>query len=121
MPPSWPEVKGEVLSHGGQLLLAQASVQRGLHERRFIQGSDSSCCGGQMVGVPEHYLATHHALLEDFANATQWPKHLLIQYSWQELEPLHTQAGLYVLFITGEAADARPPTAVPGGSPVGLL
>ena len=76
---------------------------------RLTQGSPCSCCGWQMVDVPEHYLATHHVLLEDFANVTQWPKHLLIQYSWQELEPLHAQAGLYVLFITGEAVAAWPP------------
>ena len=55
----------------------------------------------QAVEVPEQYLATHHVLVEDFSNATSWPKHLLIQYTWHQLEPMHAQAGLYALFVTG--------------------
>ena len=51
--------------------------------------------------MPEEYLATHTTLRAEYHNTSHWPKHLLLQYDWQDLEPIHAQAGLYVLFIGG--------------------
>ena len=56
----------------------------------------------QVLRVPEAYLATHTSLRAEFTNASHWPKHLLLQYDWEDLEPIHAQAGLYVLFTAGE-------------------
>jgi hypothetical protein len=44
--------------------------------------------------------------MEEFRNATHWPKHLLVQNSWQEEQEVDALGGLYVVF-----AICEPPTA----------
>ena len=58
--------------------------------------------------MPESWAATHPTLRAEYVNASHWPKHLLVQYDWQDLEPIHAQAGLYVLFIAGLARPRQP-------------
>ena len=53
----------------------------------------------QVVQVPPAYLYAHHQLLDEFRNATHWPKHLLIQYSFALAPTVDALAGLYVVFI----------------------
>lgn len=55
-----------------------------------------------MVPVPPAYLYAHHQLLEEFRNASHWPKHLLIQYSFALAPTVDALAGLYVVFILCE-------------------
>jgi len=57
----------------------------------------------QVVPVNSEYLKEHHQLLREFANATLWPKHLLVHYTWKHNNPINTNAGLYLIFILGEA------------------
>lgn len=55
----------------------------------------------QVVPVNSEYLREHHQLLREFANATHWPKHLLVHYTWKHNNPINTNAGLYLIFILG--------------------
>ena len=56
----------------------------------------------QVGPVPEEYLVYHHQLLEEFRNASAWPKHLLVQYAWTHQHAVDVFAGLYLVFVTGE-------------------
>lgn len=60
----------------------------------------------QVVPVPPAYLYAHHQLLEEFRNASHWPKHLIIQYSFQLAPSEDALSALYVTF-----ALCAPPTA----------
>ncbi len=52
----------------------------------------------QVHQVSQAYLYAHHQLLDEFRNATHWPKHLLVQYSWQAEQEVDALSGLYVVF-----------------------
>jgi len=52
----------------------------------------------QVHQVSQNYLYAHHQLLDEFRNATHWPKHLLVQYSWQAEQEVDALSGLYVVF-----------------------
>ena len=56
----------------------------------------------QVRQVPQAYLYAHHQLLDEFRNATHWPKHLLVQYSWQVEQEVDALSGLYVVFAICE-------------------
>lgn len=46
----------------------------------------------------------HGVLVRDFLNATHWPKHLLVHYSWRVEHEEDEARGLLVLFAAGAAA-----------------
>eukprot|EP00887_Chlorella_sp_A99_P006341 scaffold3.g6341.t1 len=48
--------------------------------------------------------AEHWQLVEEFRNATHWPKHLLVSYTWTARHDVDAQRGLLVLFAAGGAA-----------------
>lgn len=50
----------------------------------------------------QSYLYQHYQLMEEFRNATHWPKHLLVQYSWQVEQEVDALGGLYVVFAICE-------------------
>lgn len=50
------------------------------------------------------YLVAHHQLLREFNNASYWPKHVLVEYTWEHSLLVNAVGGLYLLFATG-----RPP------------
>ncbi len=56
------------------------------------------CDDVQVHQVSQAYLYAHHQLLDEFRNATHWPKHLLVQYSWQAEQEVDALSGLYVVF-----------------------
>jgi hypothetical protein len=43
----------------------------------------------------------HAELVRDFLNATHWPKHLLVHYSWEVQHEEDEERGLLVLFSGG--------------------
>jgi hypothetical protein len=53
----------------------------------------------QVLPVPPAYLYAHHQLLQEFRNASHWPKHLLIQYSFRLAPSEDALSGLYVTFV----------------------
>ena len=57
---------------------------------------------GQVRQVSKAYLYAHHQLLDEFRNATHWPKHLLVQYAWQVEQEVDALPGLYVVFAVCE-------------------
>ena len=46
----------------------------------------------------------HGRLAADFANATHWPKHLMVHYSWESRHETDVTRGLTVMFAAGGAA-----------------
>ena len=56
----------------------------------------------QVRQVSKAYLYAHHQLLDEFRNATHWPKHLLVQYAWQVEQEVDALSGLYVVFAVCE-------------------
>jgi hypothetical protein len=53
-------------------------------------------------GVPTDYLLAHHQLLQEFSNASFWPKHVLVEYTWEHSPIVNAMGGLYLLFTTGK-------------------
>ena len=53
------------------------------------------------------YLYAHHQLLDEFRNATHWPKHLLVQYAWQVEQEVDALSGLYMVFAVCEPRRPR--------------
>ncbi len=53
----------------------------------------------QVLPVPQGYLYAHHQLLDEFKNATAWPKHLLVEYSWTTEHTVDALSALYVVFF----------------------
>ena len=37
----------------------------------------------------------------EFQNATHWPKHLLVHYTWKHTNPVNATGGLYLVFLLG--------------------
>jgi hypothetical protein len=48
--------------------------------------------------LAEEDQAKHAPLVKEFINATHWPKHLLVHYSWHTQHEEDEEAGLLVLF-----------------------
>jgi hypothetical protein len=44
----------------------------------------------------------HRTLVGEFANATHWPKHLMVHYRWRVQHEVDTDTGLLVFFVAGE-------------------
>ena len=53
----------------------------------------------QVLPVPQGYLYAHHHLLNEFQNATVWPKHLLVEYSWSTPQSVDALSALYFIFF----------------------
>eukprot|EP00884_Botryococcus_braunii_P009214 jgi/Botrbrau1/18294/Bobra.0179s0025.2 len=47
------------------------------------------------------FLVAHHQLLQEFNNASFWPKHVLVQYAWEHSPIVNAVGGLYLLFGIG--------------------
>lgn len=64
-------------------------------------GNMLTALSAEVVPVNLEYLREHHQVLREFTNATLWPKHLLVHYTWKHRNPINTNAGLYLIFIMG--------------------
>ncbi|EIE23729.1 hypothetical protein COCSUDRAFT_66074 [Coccomyxa subellipsoidea C-169] len=53
----------------------------------------------KVLPVPQGYLYAHHQLFDEFQNATVWPKHLLVEYSWTTQHSVDALSALYVIFF----------------------
>ncbi|GMH35844.1 hypothetical protein BSKO_03712 [Bryopsis sp. KO-2023] len=51
--------------------------------------------------LPKDYLGAHERLVEEYANATHWPKHVMIKYTWENLDQVDADRGLMVLLYGG--------------------
>ena len=68
---------------------------------KYMSGKNIWIVCVQLKPVSLDYLKEHQVLLLEFQNATHWPKHLLVQYSWKHTNPINATAGLYLIFISG--------------------
>ena len=60
--------------------------------------------GEELLGVSAevteastHYLHSHARLVDEFKNASHWPKHLLVHYHWQSEHEADLDRGLFAL------------------------
>ncbi|KAK9836933.1 hypothetical protein WJX81_000603 [Elliptochloris bilobata] len=67
-------------------------------------GAALASASAKAVNLPDAYLYDHHALAEEFRNATAWPKHLLVQYRWQHAPGVDATAALYLAMAAGLGA-----------------
>lgn len=51
--------------------------------------------------LPDNYLSMHHGLVEEYRNASHWPKHLLVKYMWVNHDEVDETRGLMVLLFGG--------------------
>ncbi|KAK9905559.1 hypothetical protein WJX75_002113 [Coccomyxa subellipsoidea] len=64
------------------------------------RSSDSlTSVSAKVLPVPQGYLYAHHHLLNEFQNATVWPKHLLVEYSWSTPQSVDALSALYFIFF----------------------
>ncbi|KAF9619864.1 hypothetical protein IFM89_009646 [Coptis chinensis] len=64
-------------------------------------GSDLHGVTAKVIDMPHHFVETHPGLRKQFWDPEQWPKHVLIRYTWQEQSEIDVAAGFYVLFGSG--------------------
>ncbi|KAL3839956.1 hypothetical protein ACJIZ3_024547 [Penstemon smallii] len=64
--------------------------------------------GGDLLGVtakvidmPHSYLEIHPDIHKQFWDQQQWPKHILVRYTWEEQSEIDVASGFYVLFGSG--------------------
>ena len=55
-----------------------------------------------MTPLPDEFLLSHSDMFDDFANATHWPKHVLLHYDWRTSADVQFDNGLYVMLAAGE-------------------
>lgn len=54
--------------------------------------------------VPDSQSSAYQRVADDFSKAEQWPKHLIVHYSWRTRHEVDANRGLTVMFATGAAA-----------------
>ena len=59
------------------------------------------CTCAQVLEVPAEDLVEHRSLVEEYADETRWPKHLLVHYRWTVQHEVDVEHGLYMLFAAG--------------------
>ncbi|KAJ7950101.1 ATP-dependent helicase/deoxyribonuclease subunit B [Quillaja saponaria] len=64
-------------------------------------GSDLHGVTAKVVDMPHHYVDIHPEICKQFWDPQQWPKHILIRYTWEEQSEIDVTAGFYVLFGSG--------------------
>ena len=56
--------------------------------------------------APRHQATAHPGAVQEFRNATHWPKHLLVHYVWRERKEEDEERGLLVL-LSGARGGSR--------------
>jgi len=64
-------------------------------------GGDLEGVTSRIVPMPEKYLKQHEAIRQKFVDPEDWPKHILVQYTWVEKSEIDVVGGLFVLFLSG--------------------
>ena len=53
-----------------------------------------------VVPLPVEYAEDHVDLLEEYYNASAWPKHVIVRYDWNERVDVAPMQGAFVLMAT---------------------
>ncbi|XP_050383553.1 uncharacterized protein LOC126800268 [Argentina anserina] len=64
-------------------------------------GSDLHGVTAKVVDMPHHYVEIHPDIRKQFWDPQNWPKHLLVRYTWEEQSEIDVTSGFYVLFGSG--------------------
>ncbi|KAI8477189.1 MAG: hypothetical protein J3K34DRAFT_515867 [Monoraphidium minutum] len=55
----------------------------------------------EVIPLPDEFLLSHSDMFDDFANATHWPKHVLLHYDWRSGADAQFDSGLLVMLVMG--------------------
>ncbi|XP_024525029.1 uncharacterized protein LOC9654870 [Selaginella moellendorffii] len=61
-------------------------------------GGDLEGVSAKVVEMPEDYVAEHEGTFKEFWDPSQWPKHVLVRYNWEEKSEIDVATGFYILF-----------------------
>ncbi|KAF6143090.1 hypothetical protein GIB67_041158 [Kingdonia uniflora] len=64
-------------------------------------GSDLHGVTAKVIDMPHSYVETHPNIRKQFWDPEQWPKHVLVRYTWEEQSEIDVAAGFSVLFGSG--------------------
>ncbi|XP_075510307.1 uncharacterized protein LOC142546466 [Primulina tabacum] len=64
-------------------------------------GGDLHGVTAKVVDMPNHYVELHPDIRKQFWDQQQWPKHILVRYTWEEQSEIDVTSGFYVLFGSG--------------------
>ncbi|KAL5550638.1 hypothetical protein UlMin_000814 [Ulmus minor] len=64
-------------------------------------GSDLLGVTAKVVNMPHKYVEIHPDIRQQFWDPQQWPKHVLVRYTWEERSEIDVTSGFYVLFGSG--------------------
>ncbi|KAK1284799.1 hypothetical protein QJS10_CPB21g01571 [Acorus calamus] len=64
-------------------------------------GNDLHGVTARVVDMPHHYIETHPDIRKQFWDPQNWPKRVLIRYTWEERSEIDVSGGFYVLFGSG--------------------
>ncbi len=56
--------------------------------------------------APHSFTSLHGELMDEFRNASHWPKHVLVRYRWREAGVADEAGGLYAVLLLGAHCDA---------------
>lgn len=62
-------------------------------------GEDLLGVSSHVIETPVHYLHSHSRLVDEFKNASHWPKHLLVHYHWKSEHEADLDTGLLAVMI----------------------
>nr|ACG44551.1 hypothetical protein [Zea mays] len=51
--------------------------------------------------MPHHYVEVHPDIKKNFWDPQNWPKYVLVRYTWEEQSEIDVTGGFYVLFGSG--------------------
>ncbi|VAH02898.1 uncharacterized protein LOC125518274 [Triticum urartu] len=64
-------------------------------------GNDLLGVTAKVVDMPHHFVELHPDIKKDFWDQQNWPKYVLVSYTWEEQSEIDVTAGFYVLFGSG--------------------
>ncbi|KAL0347558.1 UNVERIFIED_CONTAM: hypothetical protein Scaly_1771800 [Sesamum calycinum] len=64
-------------------------------------GADLLGVTAKVVDMPNSYVELHPDIRNQFWDQQQWPKHILVRYTWEEQSEIDVASGFYVLFGSG--------------------
>lgn len=64
-------------------------------------GGDLQGAIAKVENMPHKYVVQHEAVMKHYWDVQRWPKHILVQYQWEEKSSIDVETGLYVLFGSG--------------------
>ncbi|KAF3333592.1 hypothetical protein FCM35_KLT01283 [Carex littledalei] len=64
-------------------------------------GNDIHGVTAKVIDMPHHYIQVHQDIKKNFWSPQQWPKFIIVRYTWEETSEIDVAGGFYVLFGSG--------------------